>query len=242
MDSNILCARYLIDNFVLGLICCLLTVWHCWTLFTPRFGSASLKNECKNSGLPVPVLRVKDPNESLEKCLQAVEGCTHFQGHDVPLCSGLCEGSCLPGVGGNCGASLHVPAALPSHSLSSSQWRLPPPEEARTSGPNAKTPNQSLPTTLRTTDQRALSSPKRPNGYHTVEPNSCRSAHPRAPRRQVATESSTGRRWSRGLRQSRPWPLSSQNPWVVSESSNSGLSTESPGWTLQGCGAGTGVC
>ncbi|MXQ86362.1 hypothetical protein E5288_WYG003111 [Bos mutus] len=47
-------------------------------------------------------------------------------------------------------------------------WRLPPPEEARTSGPNAKTPNQSLPMTLRTTEQRALSFPKRPNGHHTV--------------------------------------------------------------------------
>lgn len=111
---------------------------------------------------------MKDPNESLEKCLQAVECCTHFQGHEVPLCSGLCEGSCFSGVGGICRASRHIPAAPPSPSLSSSQWRLPPPEEARTSGPNAKTPNQSLPMTLRTTEQWALSFPKRPNGHHTV--------------------------------------------------------------------------
>ena len=80
-----------------------------------------------------------------------------------------------------------------------------------------QTPNQSLPMTLRTTDQRALSSPKRPNGHHTVEPNSHPSAHPRAPQRQVATASSTGSRWSQGLWQFRPWPLSSQNPWVVLE-------------------------
>ena len=114
----------------------------CVTLLDPlhnRFGSAPLKNECKSSDLPVPVLRVKDPNESLENYLQAVEGGTHFQGHDAHLCSGLCEGSCLSGVGGICGALLHTPAAPPSHSLSSSQWRLSPPEEARTSGPNADT-------------------------------------------------------------------------------------------------------
>lgn len=184
---------------------------------------------------------MKDPNESLEKCLQTVECCTHFQGHEVPLCSGLCEGSCFSGVGGICRASRHIPAAPPSPSLSSSQWRLPPPEEARTSGPNAKTPNQSLPMTLRTTEQRALSFPKRPNGHHTVG----------QPLAQCTPQSSKVARGNTVLHreqvvmgsvQSRPWPLSSQNPWVVSERTHSGLSTESPGWTLQGWGVGIGMC
>lgn len=152
MDSNILCARYLIDNFVLGLICCLLTVWHCWTLFTPRFGSASLKNECKNSGLPVPVLRVKDPNESLEKCLQAVEGCTHFKRHDVPFALAF-VGAPVCRVRGQLPWSFAARQLLCLSLFVFVPVEAAPPEEARTSGPNAKTPNQSLPTTLRTTDK-----------------------------------------------------------------------------------------
>lgn len=154
---------------------------------------------------------MKDPNESLENYLQAVESGTHFQGHDAHLCSGLCEGSCLPGVGGICGAlctsQLLRPLALCLHPSGG----CPHPRRPGHLDPT-QSPNQSLPMTLRTTDQRALSSPKRPNGHHTVEPNSHPSAHPRAPRRQVAIASSTGSRWSRGLWQSRPWPLSSQNP------------------------------
>lgn len=42
-----------------------------------------MQNEYKNSDLPAPLLRVKDPNENLEKCLQAAECCTHFQGHVI---------------------------------------------------------------------------------------------------------------------------------------------------------------
>lgn len=146
---------------------------------------------------------------------------TFSRARDIHLCSGLCEGSCLSGAG----------CTLALHRASQPLCPLTPCLHPSRGGPRPRRPGHLDPIDQRLClqhsrqlPQRVLSSPKRPNGHQTVDPNPRPSAHPKAPwlQVQVATASSTGSRlatetvWSSAA-VSTLAPLIPESPGEVSE-------------------------